>query len=173
MKIRILSRPAMERLARAPLPQGTAVISIADWGLESAQLDNSPEYLLQVAIDDVDNDIFAPEADALTDAQIRAAEKKYHMLSREQAAQIADFCLSVWDKAEQLICQCEHGQSRSAAVAAAVLEYRARKGITVFASDRYCPNKAVFRRVLEALRERGGKEHRSSDAATSLTGEAK
>ena len=75
MKIRILSRPAMERLARAPLPQGTAVISIADWGLESAQLDNSPEYLLQVAFDDVDNDIFAPEADALTDAQIRAAEK--------------------------------------------------------------------------------------------------
>ena len=68
---------------------------------------------------------------------------------------MADFYFSVCDKADCLICQCEHGQSRSAAIAAAILEFRSRKGIEVFSDDRYYPNKVVFRKVLKALREYG------------------
>ena len=52
-----------------------------------------------------------------------------------------------------LICQCEHGQSRSAAVASAILEFKSRRGIQIFADDRYYTNKVVFRRVLEALKD--------------------
>jgi predicted protein tyrosine phosphatase len=74
------------------------------------------------------------------------------MCSNGQALKIAEFYDSIRDKADVLICQCEHGQSRSAAVAAAILEHRGKKGIRIFADDRYYPNKVVFRRVLEAIR---------------------
>lgn len=57
-----------------------------------------------------------------------------------------------------MICQCEHGQSRSAAVAAAIMEFRSRRGITVFAHDSYYPNKVVFRKVLEALKNAGAQK---------------
>ena len=73
------------------------------------------------------------------------------MLSDEQAMQIVNFYHSVCDKADVLICQCEHGQSRSAAIAAAILEYKCRKGIAVFADDRYYPNKTIFKKVFKAI----------------------
>ena len=57
------------------------------------------------------------------------------------------------DEINTLICQCEHGQSRSAAVAAAILEFRSRRGIDVFSNDNYFPNKVVYRRVLAALKD--------------------
>jgi predicted protein tyrosine phosphatase len=74
------------------------------------------------------------------------------MLSDQQAKQIAEFYAEVHDKVDTIICQCEHGQSRSAAVAAAILEYENGSGIEVFAHDNYYPNKAVFNKVLQALK---------------------
>jgi hypothetical protein len=74
------------------------------------------------------------------------------MFSSAQAEAMARFFFDVCDKADILICQCEHGQSRSAAVASAILEYRSKRGIDIFADDRYYPNKVVFRRLLSALR---------------------
>ena len=78
-------------------------------------------------------------------------EIKYNMLSEEQANKIASFYKTNKDNISTLICQCEHGQSRSAAVAAAILEVRSRRGIQTFADDRYFPNKVVFRKVLGAF----------------------
>ena len=77
------------------------------------------------------------------------------MLTDDQADKIAEFILSVMGKAELLICQCEHGQSRSAAVAASILEYINRSGIDIFADDNYYPNKMVFKKVLRQLKKRG------------------
>jgi len=73
------------------------------------------------------------------------------MLSDEAAERIARFYINAVDDVEVLICQCEHGQSRSAAVATALLEYRSRRGIEIFADDRYYPNKVVFRKVLKLV----------------------
>ena len=147
MKIRILSREAIEKLAQKRFPVKTAVISITDHGYNPAELKYQPNYLLQLAFDDVDADVFIdePSIDRLD------VEAKYHMLSDEQAQKIAEFYHSVRDKVEVLICQCEHGQSRSAAIAAAILEYKSRSGIKVFADDRYYPNKFIFRKVLKAI----------------------
>jgi predicted protein tyrosine phosphatase len=157
MKIRIMSREALERRAREPWPEGTAVISITDADDTFAALHCAPMALLQVAFDDVDNDVLADELHLALgqmpdEAARREVEEKYRMLSDEQAAQIAAFYADVRERATLLVCQCEHGQSRSAAVAAAILEHRDRRGITVFADDRYYPNKVVFRKVLAALR---------------------
>ena len=70
-----------------------------------------------------------------------------------QAKEIANFVMNIKDKAEFIICQCEHGQSRSAAVAAAILEFKSRKGIDIFSNDRYYPNKVVFRKTLKSLKK--------------------
>ena len=152
MKIRILSRQAVEKLASGRFPEKTALISIADYGYNFAELKHQPNFLLQLSFDDVDADVFVDTLGRKpTHEERRHIEEKYHMLSDEQAMQIVNFYHSVCDKADVLICQCEHGQSRSAAIAAAILEYKCRKGIAVFADDRYYPNKTIFKKVFKAI----------------------
>lgn len=153
MKIMIMSREKIENFARRPFDKNTAVISITDFEWTFAELENKPEYLLQLKCDDIDGYIFRDELGrAPTEEERRLIEEKYHMLSDEQAAAVAEFYKEVCDTAQTIICQCEHGQSRSAAIAAAIAEHRNRKGIMIFSDDRYSPNKLIFRKVLKALR---------------------
>ena len=153
MKILIQSRKEIEEMAEQPFPAHSALISITDHGWSFARLVHKPEYLLQVAFDDVDHDVILDELGRQpTEEERKSLEIKYKMFSDEQAEQVAAFYHAHKDAIEVLICQCEHGQSRSAAVAAAILELRSRKGIVVFASDRYYPNKVVFKKTLVALR---------------------
>lgn len=159
MKIKIMSRSALERLAREPFSEEVAVVSIVDYADSPVSLENMPKFLHGVAFDDVDNDVIIDEAGKSPTPEERLrAEKKYHMISEADAMSIAEFYLSVRAEANTIICQCEHGQSRSAAVAAAMLEYSSGKGIKVFSSDSYYPNKVVFRRVLAALEKLGGRK---------------
>lgn len=152
MKIQILSRKSIERLAENPFPMNTALVSITDYACDFAKLKNKPAFLLQIDFDDVDNDVIVDELGKNpTNEERQMIEAKYHMLNVEQAHQIAAFYHSVSKNVECFICQCEHGQSRSAAIAAAILEHRSRNGIKIFADDRYYPNKVVFRKVLAAL----------------------
>ena len=154
MKILIRSRKAIEKMSKSPFPKGTALISITDANDSPVNFENEPDFLLRLAFDDVDNDVFADESiDNLTQVEIVEMEKKYNMLSEEQANEIAFFYENNKDNISTLICQCEHGQSRSAAVAAAILEFRSRRGIKIFSDDRYFPNKVVFRKVLGAFKK--------------------
>ena len=154
MKILIRSRKAIEKMSKSPFPKGTALISITDANDSPVNFENEPDFLLRLAFDDVDNDVFADESiDNLTQVEIVEMEKKYNMLSEEQANEIAFFYENNKDNISTLICQCEHGQSRSAAVAAAILEFRSRRGIQIFVDDRYYPNKVVYRKVFAALRD--------------------
>jgi predicted protein tyrosine phosphatase len=154
MKILIKSRSAIERLAQKPFPKNTLLISITDVGDVPVQLTNEPDILLRVAFDDVDNDVIVDEvgADATNEQRLKI-EEKYNMISSDQAHEIAKVYYENKDRITTLIYQCEHGQSRSAAVASAILEFKRRRGIQIFADDRYYPNKVVFRRVLEALKD--------------------
>ena len=153
MKILIKSRVEIETMSQTQFPAHTALISITDAGLEFAELKYKPEFLLQVAFDDVDNDIFEELGRKPNEGERQSLEEKYKMLSDSQALQIASFYYDHKDTISTLICQCEHGQSRSAAVAAAILEFRSRRGISVFSHDNYYPNKVVFRKVLSALKD--------------------
>ena len=154
MKILIKSRSAVEKLAQKPFPKNTVLISITDVGDIPVQLTNEPDMLLRVKFDDVDNDVIVDEvgADATNEQRLKT-EEKYNMISSEQAHEIAKIYFENKDRISTLICQCEHGQSRSAAIASAILEFRSRRGIQIFADDRYYPNKVVFRRVFEALKD--------------------
>ena len=52
MIIDIKSRKAIEQTALKPLPDNTALISIADFNSPFASLKNKPTFLLQMAFDD-------------------------------------------------------------------------------------------------------------------------
>lgn len=154
MKILIKSRKEIESLSKKSFSNKTLLISITDAEDMPVKLVHEPEFLIRVAFDDVDNDVVVDElGKSGTPEEKAVVEKKYNMISLEQAHDIAQIYYNNKDKISTLICQCEHGQSRSAAVAAAILEFRNRRGIEIFADDRFYPNKVVFRRVLEALRD--------------------
>ena len=153
MKIRIKNRKALEKISASPFEENVAIISITDVDDVPVNLKYLPKGVLSISFNDVDNDVMIDEIGRThTDDERIFIENKYHMLTDEQANQIATFYFSVCDKVDCIICQCEHGQSRSAAVAAAILEYRSRKGVSIFADDRYYPNKVVFRKVLASLK---------------------
>lgn len=146
MKVEILSRKAVRSLIDGGFPPRTAVISF--YSPKSGRRDDyapvdyrgGPERLMYVCAHDVDIDAlpgfgltyetYMPEARALAEF-IRSA--------------VGDGC--------DIICQCDYGQSRSAACAAAILEYYCRSGITVFADYRYYPNQLVFNKIYDALKE--------------------
>ena len=150
--IKIMNRDAIEMFCEHPFVEKVALISITDYDYSFAELKNKPHHLLQLAFDDVDADVFIDELGDNSSLEDKLKiEKKYHMLSNEQANQISGFVNEVWDNVDVIICQCEHGQSRSAAVAAAISQFKYQNGIEIFADDRYYPNKFVYRKVFDAL----------------------
>lgn len=150
MEILIKSRAEIEEYV--PRTK-TAILSITDFDYDFAELKKQPNYLLQLAFDDIDSDVFVDELGRVpTEEERISIEEKYHMLTDNQAKQIADFLKSVSNKVDVIICQCEHGQSRSAAIVAALMEYLYGNGIEIFADDRYYPNKTIFKKVLKAMK---------------------
>ena len=123
----IANRHDIKERAKQPFLANTALISVTDVGYDFAELDNKPAELLQLKFDDVDAD---EPVNIITDEQAKAIAAFYHRISKT---------------AKHIICQCEYGQGRSAAIAAAIMEYTEGNGIDIFADDRYFPNKVVFR----------------------------
>lgn len=144
MKISIYSRKEIEKLIENDFPENTAVISFYDpAGIRSdneqpVDYRGKTEMLFQVAVYDIDitvlkdygltYDTYLPEADEL-----------------------AEFIKTAHDKGLDIICQCQYGQSRSAACAAAIEEYYNKNGISIFADYRYYPNQVVYHKIFEAL----------------------
>ena len=154
METIIMKRRGIEERSKTTFPDKTAVISITDAGYPFAELLHQPSKHLKSAFNDVDGDVFLDELGSNpTDKERIRIEKKYHMISDAQAAEIAVFYhVCVQQDVKTLIVQCEYGQSRSAAVVAAIREFESKDGISIFADDRYYPNKVVFRKTLKALR---------------------
>jgi hypothetical protein len=69
-----------------------------------------------------------------------------------EAYALAGFIKSAVSDGCDIICQCEYGQSRFAACAAAIREYYDGDGIKVFADYKYYPNQLIFNKLLNALK---------------------
>ena len=146
MKIYIYSRDDMEqRLQEGPL-HNTAVISFYDppssrTPRDYAPLDYSrhdcPVYAL--GIHDID-----PEALP----EFGLSMETYF----PEAQQLALFIKAAVAQNLDIACQCEYGQSRSAACAAAIKEFYEHDGISIFADYRYYPNQLIFNKLLSALK---------------------
>ena len=147
MKVEIHSIQSLKRRAHKPFAPDTALISIGDFGKELPLLEYKPAHILRMEFDDVTPSEIDNESNG---------RYAFRLFSEEQANQIADFVYRYWESRGTLLCQCHYGQSRSAAVAAAIKEHFYHKGIEIFADEqeRYCPNVYVFRLTLRALRNR-------------------
>ena len=65
--------------------------------------------------------------------------------------ELARFIYNAVKEKRRIICQCDYGQSRSAACAAAILQHFCGRGIDIFADYRYYPNQLVYHKVMEGL----------------------
>lgn len=145
MKVQIYSRKAVEELLNGDFPENVAVISFFDPPNIQADEVSTPvdykgkaERVFAVPIHDIDIeslkdyglsfDAYFPEADRL-----------------------ANYIDRAYKDGLDIICQCEYGQSRSAACAAAILEHYCKNGISVFADYRYYPNRLIYNKVKNAL----------------------
>lgn len=153
MRIEIYSRESIKKLLENDFPENAAVISFYNpenpmTGEKDMPVDYSHKthHVFPVAIHDIDLEIlpkygytyntYFPEADDL-----------------------AEFIYNAYGAGLDIICQCEYGQSRSAACAAAILEHFYHNGISVFADYRYSPNQMVFHKVFDALNHRNNSNY--------------
>lgn len=147
MNVQIYSRAAMEeRLHTGPLESKTAVISFYDpvsrkFPGTYAPIDYSGQCdrIMQLAVHDVDLEVL-PEFGLTFETYFPEAPK------------LSQFIKQAFADGFDIICQCEYGQSRSAACAAAIQEYYFKDGISIFADYRYYPNQLIFNKLLSALR---------------------
>lgn len=153
MKLFITNRARIEKMGQYGFMEKAALISITDYGTPPVELKIEPRFLLQLSFDDVPlgKALDAEYGRTLTDEEITNAEKELHAITDKQAKMIVDFYDEIYARANVLICQCEHGESRSAAIVAAIMEYHYKKGIKIFADERYCPNKSIYKKVLYYL----------------------
>lgn len=144
MNIEICSRDEMERRIEAGLPEKVAVISFANPKKFSRgekpriRYDGVCDRVFYVTIPDIDISIL----------------DKYGYTSESylaEANELAEFVYKAISDGYSIICQCDYGQSRSAACAAAILQHFEGRGIDIFADYRYYPNQLVYHKVFDAL----------------------
>lgn len=146
-KIEIMSREAVKQLIKNGFPDNVAVISFFDPKTERTPKNHAPvdytnvcDRVFAVPIHDIDIEILSD-----------------HGLTFEtyfpEADELARYIIKNISDGHDIICQCEYGQSRSAACAAAIKEHYDRNGIEIFADYRYYPNQLIFNKLLTALKE--------------------
>ncbi|MGN1303540.1 MAG: hypothetical protein ACI4YB_00755 [Oscillospiraceae bacterium] len=144
MKLRIMSRAEMENQLEKGFAEETAVISFYD--PESRDENYAPvDYsgqdirLFQAGVRDID----------------MSSLKRYDMRYNDyfpEADRLAEFILHAVNDDCEIICQCDYGQSRSAACAAAILEHFEKNGVSVFADIKYLPNQMIYNKLSAALK---------------------
>lgn len=145
MKVKIYSREAAEELIENGFPTNVAIISFYDpprrrTGEISYPVDYSSrtDRVFAIPLHDIDIEIL-DEYGLTFDTYF------------PEVNELAKFIRHADEDGFDIICQCEYGQSRSAACAAAILEYYHKIGISIFADYRYYPNQLVFNKVKDAL----------------------
>ena len=146
-KIEILSKKQAEQRIATGYLSYTAVISFYDpklngYGDEPICYDSFCDRVFYVTVHDIDMESL-PEFGLTFDTYF------------PEAHSLAIFIKHAIIDGYNIICQCEYGESRSAACAAAIYEYYEKSGIQIFASYQYCPNQLIFNKLLVALQDSG------------------
>lgn len=146
MKVEICSRVTIEQWIKRGFPERTGVISFFSPPKKGrteegrVKIEGVCDCVFYVRIPDIDIELLA---DFGYDYESYLSE----------ADELAAFIYKVKEEGFDLICQCDYGQSRSAACAAAILQHFEGRGIDVFADYRYYPNQLVYHKVLDALKK--------------------
>lgn len=151
MEVKIYSRKAIGKLIEKGFPPNTAVISFytpenkRDYAENRIDYDGVCNKVFYVGIPDIDIEILG-DYGYTYDTYLAEADE------------LAKFIYEARSDSLDIICQCDYGQSRSAACAAAILQHFEGRGIDIFANYRYYPNQLVYHKVFDALekhKERG------------------
>ena len=138
MKVSILSKSELFKLLeKKELTSKTAVVSFADEEDDFLELPSNVDHL-KIVFYDIRPSSTVPE--------------HYDKLLPE-APEIARFVSNKIKEGKDIICQCDYGISRSAGLAAAILERYAHKGLDVFSDYKYTPNQFVYNKVLKELKK--------------------
>ena len=145
MNVSIFSRAAiLQLIGTGAFPANTAVISFYDpidgKRPSPGKVDYSSvtDCVFYVAARDIDPPVL--EREGLTYADYFP-----------EADALAGFIIHAEEGGMSILCQCEYGQSRSAACAAAIRQFYHGDGIDIFADFRYYPNQMIYHKVIEAL----------------------
>ena len=144
MKVVIYSREAIKELMKGEFPKNTAVISFCS-PRKTRRAEEVRVYFGNVC-DRVFN-ILIPDIDIEILGDCGYTYETY--LAEED--ELAKFIYEVRAEGRDIICQCDFGQSRSAACAAAILQHFEGRGIDIFSDYRYYPNQLVYHKVFDAL----------------------
>lgn len=149
IEIAITSRSKMQKLIHSgKLGEDTAVISFCDVGTKLLYFANTQASVFTLALDDLG---------------IEEISERYGSVQRyfTKADKLVDFIIRSVASGKKFICQCEMGMSRSAACAAAILQYYCGSGISIFADRRYYPNRIIFQKLFSELCTAGVQEETS------------
>ena len=136
MKLIILSKPQLFQLIeKKQLKPNTAIVSFAD---EEDDFLDFPK----------DTDVLKV---AFYDIRPYTTVKEHYDKVLPEASDIAKYVHQKIKEGKNIICQCDYGISRSAGLAAAIMQRYAHKGINVFADYRYTPNQFVYNKVYQEL----------------------
>ena len=144
MEVSIYSRKAIKELIEKGFSQNTAVISFytpkskRDYKESRVDYSGVCDRVFYVGIPDIDIEILS---------EYGYTYKTY----LAEADELAKFIDKAKENGLDIICQCDYGQSRSAACAAAILQHFEGRGIDVFSDYRYYPNQLVYHKVFDAL----------------------
>ena len=144
MEVSIYSRKAIKELMDKGFPQNTAVISFytpknkRDYKESRVDYGGVCDRVFYVGIPDIDIEILSDYGYAY-DTYLAEADD------------LAKFIYEAKENGLDIICQCDYGQSRSAACAAAILQHFEGCGIDIFVDYRYYPNQLVYHKIFDAL----------------------
>jgi hypothetical protein len=144
MEVSIYSRKAIKELMDKGFPQNTVVISFytpknkRDYAERRIDYGGVCDRVFYVGIPDIDIEILSDYG------------YTYETYLAE-ADELAKFIYKARGNCLDIICQCDYGQSRSAACAAAILEHFEGCGIDIFVDYRYYPNQMVYHKIFDAL----------------------
>ena len=144
MKIDICSRKTVRKLMEGGALKDKAVISFYAPKRSEKSLEVKVDYsgicdtVFYVGIPDIDIEILE-DYGYTYDTYLTEADG------------LAEFIYDAIEKGREIVCQCDFGQSRSAACAAAILQHFEGRGIDVFSDYRYYPNQLVYHKVFDAL----------------------
>lgn len=144
MEVSIYSRKAVKELIEKGFPKNTAVISFytpknkRDYEENRVNYNGMCDKVFYIGIPDIDIEILS-DYGYTYDTYLAEADK------------LAKFIDKAKENGLDIICQCDYGQSRSAACAAAILQYYEGRGIDIFTDYRYYPNQLVYHKIFDAL----------------------
>ena len=144
MNVEIYSKMAVRELIKNGFPDNVSVISFytpvgsSDVARFRVDYSNVCDSVFYIGVPDIDESGFSEYG--YTDETFLI-----------EADDLADFIFRANADGRDIICQCDFGTRRSAACAAAILEFFEGRGNEIFSNDRYCPNLTVFNKVFNAL----------------------